>query len=197
MVVGQDVRIDELGRRTGITGPKPPVGGGILEDFTQQQATWWVVTCPTVVVQRKAYEDVGGFCTFFQSVTDWDMWFRIAQYAPVACVDRPYGLFRVHSVSQTKRLMVSAANIREAYFIVCANLARLGASAHVIEEKTWRTEWATRAEWAAWQLDERNCFEGRYNQARWAWMLNPNVWTSIMLLKSWVKHTVRAVGAST
>ena len=193
MVVGQDIRIDENGRYTGITGPRPPVGGGILKDFTEQQATSWLVTCPTVVVRRSAYENQGGFCTLFQSVTDWDMWFRIGQHAPVACVARPYALYRVHSASETKRLMVSGANIQEAYFIVTTNLGRLGVGARALEEKTWRTEWAARAESGAWQMDRRQCFEGRYNQARWAWMLDRNLRTSTILVKSWLKHRLNSI----
>ncbi len=188
MVLGQNVSIDEVGRWIGLAGPRPPVGGGILEDFTEQQATYWFVVCPSVIVCRRAYEAVGGFCTLFESVTDWDMWFRLGQHAPVACVAQPYALYRLHGASETKRLMVSATNIQEAYFIVTANLARLGRSARAVEEKMWRTNWAVRAESAAWQMDLRNCFEGRYNQARWAWLLEPNMRRFIMLMKSWLKY---------
>ncbi len=188
MVVGPHVLIDEGGRWTSHGGPRPPIGRGIIDDFVQQQATWWLVTCPSVTVCRAGYEALGGFCTFFQSVTDWDMWFRLAQYAPVACVDKPYALYRIHSASETQRLFVSATNIREAYFIVTANLARLAASSPAIEKDTWRSKWAEIAESSAWRLDRLNCTEGRYNQALWAWMLDPSMRRLIMVLKSWLKY---------
>jgi GT2 family glycosyltransferase len=185
MVVGQVVSIDEADRWTKVSDPTPPIGGGILPDFARAQATRQQVQFPSVVVRRDAYETVGGFCTLFNHVCDWDMWFRVSTLAPVACVGRPYAFYRTHNGSDTNRQRVSAANVLETYFVVMANLARL--KGELPADPSWRSTLAEMAEATAWMLDYRHCPEGRLNQTRWAWMLEPNAHRLVMLLKSWVK----------
>lgn len=191
-VLGQSVLVDEDGRWLGLFGAMPPVGGGILADFTQRQATEQLVLFPAVVVRRDTYERAGGFSSFFAHVTDWDMWFRLGRTAPVAWVAQPYALSRVHGGSDTSRQMVSAANIRDHYLVILANLARLDPGAPASQEPAWRSRLARFADVSAWELDERNSTEGRYHQARWAWMLEPTPSRLVMLLKSWAKHKLRA-----
>jgi glycosyltransferase involved in cell wall biosynthesis len=195
-VLGQAVTIDESDRWIGLYGATPPVGDGILTDFAQRQASRQLVLFPSVVVRRDAYEEVGGFCTLFNHVADWDMWFRLGQLAPVAFVPRPYALCRFHSESDTSLQKVSGSNIRECYFVIIANLARRCEWAPVAQEQPWRSHLAAYAETTAWQLDSQNCIEGRFNQARWAWMLEPNIRRSIMLMKSWLKYRLMARGSS-
>jgi GT2 family glycosyltransferase len=191
MVLGQILSIDEEDRWLGVLGPTPPVGGGIITDFVERLTGQQIVQFPGVIVRRDSYEKVGGFCTLFHHVVDWDMWFRIGQLAPVACVSHPYGLYRIHSGSETSRLRVSAANIREPYFLMKTNVARLNGSGRALDERAWCTRWADEAERMAWLLDRQNCFEGRYNQARWAWMLEPNMRRLILLVKSWLKQQLK------
>jgi GT2 family glycosyltransferase len=187
-VLGQAIVIDEDDRWTGLFGPVPPVGGGILENFAVSQATRQLVLFPGVVVRRDAYEEVGGFCTWFNHVADWDMWFRLGQHAPVAYMARPFAQYRSHGETDTNRQKVSALNIRECYFVVTANLVRLQGSAPASQGQPWRSQLAAYAEKTAWELDSQNCAEGRYNQARWAWLLEPNRRRLVMLMKSWVKY---------
>jgi glycosyltransferase involved in cell wall biosynthesis len=189
-VVGQVIIIDDCDRWMRIQGPTPPVGGGILVDFFEAQAWQQLVRCPSVVVRRDAYEKIGGFCTLFRSVTDWDMWFRLGQLAPVACVSYPYSLYRRHEESETNHLMESATHVRESYLVMKANLARLNRSVP-IAEKAWRSEWAAKADGIAWSLDNQNSTEGRYNHARWAWMLEPTTRRLTILVKSWLKHRLK------
>jgi glycosyltransferase involved in cell wall biosynthesis len=187
-VLGQVVTVDTDDRWIGLYGAIPPVGGGILKDFAEFQASQQLVLAPGVVVCRDAYEKVGGFCALFDHVADWDMWFRLGQFAPVACVPYPYALCRFHGESDTSRQMVSASDVREHYFVITANLARLSKPTEVAQAQHWRSRLAAHAETTAWLLDSQNCTEGRYNQARWAWMLEPKTRHLIMLLKSWLKH---------
>jgi GT2 family glycosyltransferase len=191
MVLGQTVIIDEGDRWIGLFGAKPPVRGGILFDFAEKQAVQQWVLFPSVVVRRDAYEAVGGFCTLFSHVADWDMWFRLAQLAPVAIVPRPYALYRSHRESDTSCQEVSASNMQECYFVVTANLARRNEWPLAVQELPWRSRLAAYAETTAWQLDSQNSTEGRYNQARWAWMLDPNMRRLVMILKSWLKHKLK------
>jgi glycosyltransferase involved in cell wall biosynthesis len=187
-IVGQSVTIDERGRWIGLYGPTPPIGGGVLEDFVARQATRQLVLFPSVVVARGAYEEAGGFCTLFSHVTDWDMWFRLGRLAPVACVSEPRALCRIHGESDTSRQTVTASNVREWYFVVCANLARLRGTTLTPDSYPWRARLAAYAEKTAWELDSRGSTEGRYNQARWAFMLEPKPGRLHMLAKSWLKH---------
>lgn len=185
MILGQAVKIDEADRWIGLYGAAvPPVGGGIMDDFVARQAVRQLVLFNGVVVRRDAYEQVGGFCTLFHHVADWDMWFRLGQHAPVAWVPLPYALYRIHAESDTNRQRSTASNIRESYFVVGANLARLNGQVSKAQAEPWRSELAVYAESTAWQLDN---LEGRYNQARWAWMLQPTLPRLVHLLKLWLK----------
>lgn len=192
-VVGQVVVIDERDRWIKLYGPTPPVGGGILMDFLERQTWEQLVMAPSVAVRREAYEKVGGFCTLFSSVTDWDMWFRLGQLAPVASASHPLALYRRHSETETNRLMESGAHVRESYFVVTANLVRLNRSTPASDEKCWRVRWAAKADKMAWHLDSQGSTAGRYNHASWAWMLKPTPRRLIMLLKSWLKHMLSVV----
>ena len=133
--------IDEHDRWTGIFGASPPVGGGILSDFVERQATRQLVLFPIVVVRRDAYQEVGGFCSMFHHVCDWDMWFRLGRHAPVALVPHPYALCRLYSECDTIRQRVSGANVRESYLLVKANLSRLKETAPVAGDQAWRHVW--------------------------------------------------------
>jgi GT2 family glycosyltransferase len=195
MILGQSITIDEADRWTGLYGPQPPRGGGILADFLEQQATQQLVLFPSVVVRRDAYEELGGFCALFEHVDDWDMWFRLALSAPVACAARPYALCRFHDGSDTSQRQATAANVQEWYSVVVANLARLGKSASIVEHGCWQRRLAEYAEEVARRLDRKKCTEGSYIQARWAWTLGPTLRRLRLLLKTWLKHKLCATSS--
>src|SRR5262249_25326288 len=157
-------KIDDNDRWMGVIGGEPPRDGRIYHDFAKKQATEQLVLFPGIVVQRAAYEETGGFCTSFQHVTDWDMWFRVGRTSPISCVPHPLALFRVHAESHTKGLLVSAGNVRESYFVVKSNLARMNGSENGIVESEWRSRLARAAVLTAWELDKNNCTLGRFNQ---------------------------------
>jgi len=194
MVLGQVVLIDEDDRWHGLSGVMPPQGGGILSDFLEREAEQQLTQFPAVVARRDAYETVGGYCTFFNHVTDWDMFFRLAQLGPVASVARPYAGYRVHGASETSRVVVSGLNMRETYFLVRINEGRMNASDRALARRGIYSRMAETAEVTAWELDGKNCLEGRYNQARWAWMLEPTIRRLILVVKSWLKHKLGSKG---
>jgi GT2 family glycosyltransferase len=193
VVLGQAIMVDEHDRWTDVYGATPPLQGGILNDFKVRQATQQLVLAPSITVRRDAYEEIGGFCTLFSHVTDWDMWFRLGLITSVACVPKPLALYRIHGDSDTSKREISAENIQERYFLMTSNLVRLNGSAGSAREaKLRRSRLASLAEVTAWRLDHHNCTEGRYNQARWALMLEPSARRLIMLTKSWLKYRLGA-----
>jgi len=196
-VLGEVVYIDENDRWLGLGKITPAIDAEVVTDFSRREATRQMVQFPGVAVRRAAHEEIGGYCTLFNHVCDWDMWFRLGQFAPVAYVPRPYGLYRIHSGSDTSRRIVSGENMRESYLVVQANLERLNGVAPVGEEQPWRSRLAQSAETNAWRLGQRNCTEGRLRQACWAWMLEPSPRRLTMLLKSWVKHRMNGMPSST
>jgi len=186
-VVGQVVYVDEFDRWTAVNGVIPPPGGGIVPDFTERMISQQLAKFPGVVVHRDAYEVVGGFCTLFLHVADWDMWFRLSQLVPVACVERPYARYRLHASSDTSRQVLSGANMREIYFVIRLNYARWSGHPSREDERRWRREWAARCDSQAWLFGNRGEARGRYNQLRWALMLNPTFGRWRVFAKAWVQ----------
>ncbi len=195
-VLGQVVIIDGEGRWLEVQGPQPAPGGGIFKDFVDRQLFDQQVMAPAVVARRDAYEREGGFCTLFRSVTDWDLYFRLGLLGSVAVVPRPYALYRRHGASETVRLMESAAHMEETYFVVQANLSRLHRARGTPEELAWNASWAGRSEGAAWAFSSQGSITGRYNHARWAWLLEPNARRLALLATSWLRQKFQSPGRS-
>jgi hypothetical protein len=188
-VVGQACSIDEHDRWIRIEGPWPPIGSGLLEDFVDIVATQWLVTCPSVVVNRAAYEHIGGYCNYFRGALDWEMWVRLGLYSPVACVARPLSLYRRHSDSHSQDLLLSGVNVTETCIVVATNLARIEKAGRTrpADTESWRARNAGFADSHAWQLSAKGNMTGRYNQACGAWFLEPTAARLKMLIKSWVR----------
>ena len=173
MVVGKVVTVDADDRWLALIGPDAQYGGGIFADFARQQAVSQLAQFAGVLGRRDAYERVGGFCTLFGHVADWDMWFRLGRVGPVWCTAQPFGAFRLHGASDTNRHMLAGSNIAEAYLATTINLARLGADGRALGT-AWRTELAHRAYRNARKLKTQGLPDGRLNQARWALRLDPS-----------------------
>ena len=188
-IVGQAFIIDDHDIWTGVEGPRPPIGGGILNDFVERVACHWLVTCPSVVVKRSVYEEMGAYCTLFNSCCDWDLFLRLGLHSPVASVAKPLSVYRHTDGSQSMRLTATGLNVWEANAVVSTNLARLDQAGRPRPGDTtsWRVRVATQADWDARVLGNGNNLEGRYIQARWAWILDPTAKRLSMLLRSWLK----------
>ena len=192
MVVGKVVTIDEADRWLYLSpgGPVPP--HAIIEDFVPRQAVEQQAAVPTVVVRRTAYERAGGFCTWFTHVADMDMWFRVGLTGPVARVPAAYALFRKHAASDTNLHTASASNVREIFVSNLVNLARLHAAAPGTDvDGGWRRRLAAYGEEWAWRLDGAGELRGRFNQARFAWGLDPTPRRFMFMAKSWLKMMLK------
>lgn len=84
---------------------------GILENWLELIATAQRIQFPSIVVKRSTYEQLGGFCPDAYSASDWEMWKRIAAHYPVWFEPQPLACFRLHSLSESSRLIKSGANI--------------------------------------------------------------------------------------
>jgi len=86
---------------------------GILTDWLQLIATMQRVQFPSIVVKRNTYEGLGGFCTEARSAADWEMWKRIAAHYPIWYEPQILASFRLHSSSESSRLIRTGANIAD------------------------------------------------------------------------------------
>jgi glycosyltransferase involved in cell wall biosynthesis len=84
---------------------------GILDHWLKQIATEQRIQFPAIVVRRQSYEQLGGFCPEAYSAADWEMWKRISAHFPVWYEPKVLACFRLHSASESSRLIQSGANI--------------------------------------------------------------------------------------
>jgi glycosyltransferase involved in cell wall biosynthesis len=87
---------------------------GIIPDLIDRLAVYNHIMFPSIVVRRTAFEQLGGFHPDLFHAADWDMWKRIAARFPVWYEPEPLALYRIHTRSDTSRLMRTGANIADA-----------------------------------------------------------------------------------
>ena len=191
MLIGQVVQIDERGHWIRLLGPSRPDDDPVLPDFTCRQAYLHLGQFAGWVTRRDALEKTGGFSTLFRHAADMDLAFRLGLSGPVGCVARPYALYRVHSKSDTSKLMVSGRNLYERALATRVNLSRVEAGECAEARGRWRTFLAGAADHGARQLDAAGSTEGRLNQAAWAFALEPTRRRAVYLARSWAKHRLR------
>ncbi|MBW4516493.1 MAG: glycosyltransferase [Timaviella obliquedivisa GSE-PSE-MK23-08B] len=86
---------------------------GILADWLKQIATMQRIQFPSIVVKREIYEQIGGFCPQARSAADWEMWTRIAAYFSIWYEPQTLACFRLHSSSESSRLIKTGRNIAD------------------------------------------------------------------------------------
>jgi glycosyltransferase involved in cell wall biosynthesis len=112
VALGQSIYIDEYDQWTGISDALQ-TSSGLLENALWILSKTNPVRTPAIVVAREVYEKVGGFTTDLVYSPDWEMWSRLAASVRIAYVNRPFSLFRVHSHSETSRLILSATSVTD------------------------------------------------------------------------------------
>jgi hypothetical protein len=112
VAIAPSVYVDEFDRWTGITESLQE-RNGILENALWLLASQNPIRTPGIVVARQVYEQVGGFSTDLVFTPDWEMWARLAANVPIVYLNRPYSLFRMHSGSETSRLVLTAESVTD------------------------------------------------------------------------------------
>jgi glycosyltransferase involved in cell wall biosynthesis len=102
--------IDENGHWQGLSEieQKTP---GILTDWLERIAIVQRIQFPSMVVKRDAYEQLGGFCAAAHYAADWEMWKRISAHYLVWYEPQILACYRIHSASETSRMVQSGADI--------------------------------------------------------------------------------------
>ncbi len=84
---------------------------GILTDWLKCIAVAQRIQAPAMVVRRRVYEELGGFCPELSYALDWEMWKRIVAHYPVWYEPQPLACFRVHASSESARLIQSGSGV--------------------------------------------------------------------------------------
>ena len=108
MIAAQTFLVDADEQKLGVTQPVD-AESGYMKNAALMIATSNPLRCVSVVVARRAYEQLGGFHPGLFHANDWEMWARVANAGPVAWVGEPKGLYRSHPESHTSRLHRSTA----------------------------------------------------------------------------------------
>jgi len=152
------ISVDEAGRWRRVQ-PLIQLESGVLEDPLAVVAQHQPFQSPTTVVQRWAYERVGGYDTSIRYCgEDWDMGLRMAGFFPLWYEVEPLALRRHHADSLTGRANRMAHNSRE--------MRRIVKTAHHRFPAERRTEltalasqfsglWATSLAWELIESGER------------------------------------------
>ena len=75
---------------------------GILDNWIATISHGNHIQCPSVVVRRDVYEDLGGFRDDLVFVLDWEMWVRIPAHYQVWFEPEPHACYRNHGGNETR-----------------------------------------------------------------------------------------------
>ncbi|MGA3117699.1 MAG: glycosyltransferase family 2 protein [Syntrophobacteraceae bacterium] len=87
---------------------------GVIENWLERIAVKCRLQFASIVVKRKVYEGLGGFCPQAGSAFDWEMWKRIAIRYPFWYEPKPLACFCQGSSSETHQLLRSGKQIADA-----------------------------------------------------------------------------------
>jgi hypothetical protein len=86
---------------------------GFLDHALTLLAISQKVQFAAMVVRRECYERLGGFNTTLVHAADWEMWVRVAANYSIWFEPAPLAAYRLHRESDTSRLVLSGANVRD------------------------------------------------------------------------------------
>jgi glycosyltransferase involved in cell wall biosynthesis len=101
--------------RLEIVGHQHVKGGDVLSDLLAEN---FIHSGSSVVAELDLVRKLGGFDPSLGGSEDWDMWIRLAQYSPLAAVDRPLVAYRLGIATMSMdsgRMRTSRATIMERY----------------------------------------------------------------------------------
>ena len=102
--------VDAQGERLRLS-PLEQEAPGLLNDWLERIAVFCRLQTPSVVVNRSAYEAVGGYCAQAGSAFDWEMWMRLASRFPVYYEPAVLAHFREHAGALSSHLLRSGEQV--------------------------------------------------------------------------------------
>ena len=93
--------VNEQGKSTGNV-MKSSLVGNVWEQLVEKNT----IACPSVIVRRCCFEQVGVFDQDLRSVEDWNMWIRIATRYQFALIEEPLVCYRQLSNSMSKNCQI-------------------------------------------------------------------------------------------
>jgi hypothetical protein len=131
--------VDRDGQRL-CEGALESATAGVLPDFIAKIGESQRIVMPAIVVRRSVYEHLGGFLPELCYTLDWQMWIRIAAHYPIWYEPEPLAACRLHSGSESSRLMDSGKPVADSRRCVALSrhlLPRDRAEAITREAKKW------------------------------------------------------------
>ncbi|MGL6136729.1 MAG: glycosyltransferase family 2 protein, partial [Planktothrix sp.] len=104
--------IDEQGKQRSLSALEQETNG-IISNWLERIAVMQRIQFAAMVVKRSVYETLGGFSENAGSAADWEMWKRISAYYPVAYEPQTLACYRLHSTSESSKLISIGANISD------------------------------------------------------------------------------------
>jgi glycosyltransferase involved in cell wall biosynthesis len=174
VVLGQSVIFNEKGQWTSIS-ESLQASDGLLNNALWILAKSNPIRTPGIVVAREVYEKVGGFTTSLMYTPDWEMWTRLAASVNFAYVNRPYSLFRMHSSSETSRLVLTADSVTDCLAASKIIQSRFSESKERKEIQSSVNHWLSAS---SFYLSHKLVSEGYYRSAlvhaTWVFRLTPS-----------------------
>lgn len=157
---------------------------GVLKHFNQLLARGCVLQCPSIVVKRSVYENLGGYSLELKYALDWEMWLRLAAQYPVWYEPAILACYRTHGGSETGRLVQTGQNLREISYLLekaSENLERQPGRKILSEAKTANALKAIRTGesflYRSAARPQRN-FTAAWNQMAGAFCMRPSFLTA-------------------
>lgn len=83
----------------------------LLDDWQFKLTCGQRIQCPSIIVRRSVYEDLGGFRSDLPYCLDWEMWTRISANYSVAHSPAILTGYRLHAASESSRLSADTTAI--------------------------------------------------------------------------------------
>jgi hypothetical protein len=133
---------------------------GVFSEWLHRIVEACRVQTPAIVVKRRVYEQLGGYCPQANSAFDWEMWKRIAVHYPVWYEPRTLACFRVHPASESDELIRTGQQLADTRRTI--EISRT----YLPESVADKLSDAARSYYALFALDRaKQLFENKQHQA--------------------------------
>lgn len=94
--------------------------GNVLEKLVQGN----FISTSTVMIKRETFIQVGGFDEALRSIQDWELWVRVAKSNPIAYINEPLTMYRIHQSSTSRRTRETLPNHLKVIDIIFSRVGR-------------------------------------------------------------------------